>query len=76
MLIKECPTDCKWSEWGSWSRCSKTCGKGKQERKRIKTQEAQNGGAACVSSNKQTQYCINEACPGGKPPYTYLYCIE
>jgi len=43
-----CPVvDCETSPWSQWSECSKSCGTGHQQRVRVVTKEAQNGGKAC-----------------------------
>ena len=60
------PTDCKHSSWGEWSKCSKSCGNGLQERTRTIVTQAQNGGKACDGSNKDTRNCNNRGCPGIK----------
>ena len=65
-ICKEAPTDCKQSSWGEWSKCSKSCGNGLQERTRTIVTEAQNGGKACVGNNKHSRLCNNGGCPGIK----------
>ena len=62
-------TDCKHSSWGEWSKCSKSCGNGLQERTRTIVTEAQNGGKACVGNNKDSRLCNNRGCPGIKSKY-------
>ena len=52
-----CPIDGYWSEYGSWSSCSKTCGKGVQTRSRI-CYEPKYGGKACHGSPKETKDCV------------------
>ena len=58
-------TDCKQSSWGEWSKCSKPCGGGVQERTRTIVTPASNGGKACSGPNKDKEKaCSIEACPG------------
>ena len=57
--------DCKWSSWGKWSACSKTCGAGAQVRKRTTAIKAKNGGKKCVGSNKATKSCLRRKCAAG-----------
>ena len=64
-------TDCKQSSWGEWSKCSKSCGKGVQERTRTIVTPAKNGGKACSGANKEKKACNIEACPGKNQKYIY-----
>ena len=64
-------TYCKQSSWGEWSKCSNSCGKGVQERKRTIVTSASNGGKACSGSNKGEKACNNEACPGKNQTFKY-----
>ena len=64
-------TDCKQSSWGEWSKCSKSCGKGVQERTRTIVTPAKNGGKACSGPNKGKKACNNEACPGKNQTFKY-----
>jgi len=57
-----CPTDCVVSEWGSWSKCSHTCGGGRQSRARTVLKAATNGGAACSALSEQRE-CNKQHCP-------------
>ena len=58
--------DCKWSAWGQWSKCSKSCGIGsQQERIRAIATTAKNGGNECVGSNKAIRLCNKGKCPRG-----------
>ena len=52
-----CPVDGHWSDWGQWSTCSKSCGKGSQTRSRT-CYEPKYGGKRCVGSPKDTQVCV------------------
>ena len=64
---KSCKTtkvNCRKSSWSEWSKCSKSCGKGVQERTRTIVKAAQNGGKACSGPNKEKNPCNNRACPG------------
>ena len=63
-------TDCKQSSWGEWSKCSKSCGKGVQERTRTIVTPAKNSGKAC-SDPKEKKACNIEACPGKNQTFKY-----
>ena len=54
--------NCKWSNWGSYSSCSKTCGGGTQSRSRSKTIIEANGGS-CPGSSTMTKDCNTQNCP-------------
>ena len=57
--------NCKWTSWGKWSICSKTCGNGVQVRKRKVAVKAKNGGKKCSTDNdKATKSCHKKCCPG------------
>lgn len=58
-----CPIDCKWSSFGEWSSCSKTCGDGYQSRQRSKLISAENGGRDCEGSSNDKQSCNLRNCP-------------
>ena len=58
--------DCKWSEWGQWSSCSKTAYSCSKERTRTISQKAQYGGKGCYGSDKETKSCNEEECKGIK----------
>ena len=52
-----------WSSWGSWSRCSKTCGTGLYTRYRACTAPRPSyGGKSCVGSSRQQHSCSNRRC--------------
>ena len=55
---------CAWSDWGEWSRCSKSCGGGSQERRRTEATTAKHGGNKCIGSKTARQSCNNGNCPG------------
>ena len=56
---------CKWSSWGKWTSCSKSCGRGVRYRSRRKVQAAKHGGRRCNGSNRTKQSCsIRKKCPG------------
>lgn len=50
------PRDCKVSEWGPWSACSRSCGVGETQRTRKVTIKSRRGGAACPPL-KETKWC-------------------
>jgi hypothetical protein len=49
--------DCKWSEWGPWTKCSSACGGGKRSRGRFVSQDAVGGGKPCKGSNMEVETC-------------------
>ncbi|XP_066925931.1 uncharacterized protein [Clytia hemisphaerica] len=62
--LKTCPVDGKWSEWGSWGKCSASCGAGQQNRTRTCTNPApQHGGLDCSESDNVVRNCNAKPCP-------------
>jgi hypothetical protein len=57
-----CPVNCVVSDWSDWSSCDKTCGGGVQNRTRIITQPAENGGTSCPVLSDSRQ-CNTSPCP-------------
>ncbi|XP_078334060.1 properdin-like [Crassostrea virginica] len=58
------PVDGSWTEWGSWSPCSKSCGQGIRDRTRSCSQPApSNGGQYCVGSAANQEKCTLVQCP-------------
>ncbi|XP_059996721.1 adhesion G protein-coupled receptor B2 isoform X9 [Lagenorhynchus albirostris] len=51
-----------WEEWGSWSLCSRSCGRGSRSRMRTCV-PPQHGGKACEGPELQTKLCSMAACP-------------
>ena len=62
----ECPVGCIWSEWGTWTSCSASCGGGSQFATRTVDQQATNGGEECSGQPIKSQSCGNSKCPAGK----------
>ena len=58
-----CPIDCKWSEFSSWTSCSRSCGDGKMVRTRKKDIFASNGGKHCEGEDSETVTCNMGSCP-------------
>ncbi|XP_071743182.1 uncharacterized protein [Lepeophtheirus salmonis] len=54
--------NCEWSQYGEWSPCSKSCGRGIQFRTRRVAVTPKNGGSNCVGSNKDTRSCNVKSC--------------
>jgi hypothetical protein len=57
-----CPVDCKVSRWTLWTRCTKSCGGGRQSRKRKATQQPMFGGKQCPHLHDQ-RACNTLPCP-------------
>ena len=63
------PVDGGLSEWSDWSKCSKSCDGGEQERTRTCTNPApQYGGAGCVGHTNEKGTCNTQHCPQVLPP--------
>ena len=54
----------RWSKWAAWSKCSRTCGQGKQTRNRTCTNPPPKYGGTCVGPATQTKSCLVKKCPG------------
>ena len=53
-----------WTNFGSWSECTKTCGTGTQSRNRTCTNPApQYGGADCTGDAEESRDCNTQPCP-------------
>lgn len=55
---RNCPIDGQWSSWSPWSTCSKSCGIGYKQRKRICNNPVpSNGGSSCFGENVEIETC-------------------
>ncbi|XP_064202566.1 semaphorin-5A-like isoform X1 [Anguilla rostrata] len=53
-----------WSPWGSWAQCSRDCGRGIRNRKRVcSSPEARYGGIPCLGPALEYQECNINPCP-------------
>ena len=55
---------CKWSAFGEWSICSKTCGYGEQKRTRNVEIQNAHGGMGCSGPRDEMRLCKKRDCPG------------
>ena len=70
------PVHGSWGEWGPWTTCSRTCGRGLSiSERQCNHPEPQNGGSYCTSrrrqngvvvSNKKHRLCEMDTCDGGQ----------
>ncbi|KAM4722858.1 hemicentin-1 [Rhinophrynus dorsalis] len=61
---RHCPTDGKWSAWGSWTSCSLSCGGGLRQRTRACSNPApQHGGHKCEGNEIENEVCNSDLCP-------------
>ncbi|XP_027059146.1 coadhesin-like isoform X4 [Pocillopora damicornis] len=59
-----CEVDGNWGNWGSWSECSKSCGGGRQGRKReCNNPKPAYGGKACPGTSASSRDCNTNECP-------------
>ncbi|XP_014668649.1 PREDICTED: SCO-spondin-like [Priapulus caudatus] len=70
--ISQCPMDCYWMNWSTWSTCSATCGGGTKQRSRWFMPEM-NGGIPCTGSSNETYPCNTDECPTTECPYGQIY---
>lgn len=62
--VQPCPVDGGFTEWSEFGACDKSCGGGKQTRKRTCTNPAPaNGGKNCEGALEETKACNTDACP-------------
>ena len=48
-----------WSNWGSWTSCTKSCGSGRSDRYR-----SCSGGSTCRGDRSEAKWCNTNTCPG------------
>ncbi|CAE7689352.1 SPON1, partial [Symbiodinium necroappetens] len=53
---------CAWSQWGSWGRCSLSCGSGRYERMRRIERRSDPGGLPCSGASLENGACNNGPC--------------
>ncbi|XP_065187399.1 SCO-spondin-like isoform X2 [Sycon ciliatum] len=61
-----CPVDGEYTEWSTWTECTKSCGGGERMRSRACTDpEPQHGGQGCdrLGANAEQQPCNVDSCP-------------
>ena len=56
-----------WQEWGSWSECSTSCGKGFNFRARACGEPAFGGNDTCDGNSTESRECLTSHCPGYDP---------
>ncbi|KAK3105311.1 hypothetical protein FSP39_022254 [Pinctada imbricata] len=70
-----CPVNGHWSNWGSWAKCSVTCGGGHRYQYRSCTYPAPaHGGSTCSGSRYRSSSCATTHCPR-KDKYSFCKFI-
>ena len=59
--LKECP-NCVTSRWSSWSSCSRTCGSGRQTRRRLLTEADPDNPRCDLLEARKLRSCNNNPC--------------
>uniref|UniRef100_A0A8C5N0Q9 Thrombospondin type-1 domain-containing protein 7A n=1 Tax=Leptobrachium leishanense TaxID=445787 RepID=A0A8C5N0Q9_9ANUR len=72
--IIPCPSDCKLSEWSSWSRCSRSCGSGVKVRSKWLREKPYNGGRPCPKLDHVNQ--VYEVVPCHSDCDQYIWVSE
>ena len=62
--------NCKYSDWGQWSKCGKTCDNGIQYRHRTILSQAWYGGIKCEMKNLKEQQSCNQ-----EPLASFEHCF-
>ncbi|XP_034943179.1 A disintegrin and metalloproteinase with thrombospondin motifs 20-like [Chelonus insularis] len=66
-----------WGEWGSKSKCSRTCGGGILVTEReCDNPQPSNGGRYCIGERKKINMCNTQPCPFDKPSFRATQCAE
>ena len=62
-----------WSDWSSWTRCTKSCGHGGTRVKKRKCDNPPplNGGQQCSGFDKDEEICNDQNCPSER--YLHIY---
>jgi hypothetical protein len=53
--------DCKWTEWGTWTPCTASCGTGQRQRNRT-TEGPHWGGTGCTGPRQEFETCSSNNC--------------
>ncbi|KAE8597427.1 hypothetical protein XENTR_v10016469 [Xenopus tropicalis] len=70
-------TDGQWSEWSTWSPCSRTCGGGVSYKERQCTNpRPSHGGKFCEGSSRVNKLCNNQSCPKNNIDFRAQQCAE
>ena len=64
--------DCEWSDWETWTDCSRSCGVGNRTIHRRISQVALNDGLDCAGNDTLTESCNSNPCPGIKFRFRYI----
>jgi len=62
--IGNCPSDCKWGPWQSWSACAQRGLECRQYRTRSRARPATNGGRDCRGQENEQRFCVTQTCRG------------
>ena len=69
---KGVPVDGHWSDWGPWTKCTKTCGFGSKVRNRkCDDPRPEYGGKNCSGKSEENTECSTWSCPGELVPSSH-----
>merc|ERR1719167_2126166 len=60
--MQPCPKNCEWDPWSPWATCSKSCGGGQTQRRRIPRGVAASGGQVCAGRSIEEKKCGEQGC--------------
>ena len=63
-LVPQFGEPCGFTEWGDYTRCSRTCDRGRQARERTCCNEEEEDALECTGNLREWRDCQTQECPG------------